>query len=182
MPCDIKLDDISLHILDIVQNSIRAKADFIEISLKISAADNMLEVIIKDNGSGFDVSKYKESLKNTDNKTGGIGLLIFKESAEKTGGSFSLKSALEKGTQVSAKYVLNSSLRLPVGDIAATLEALLLCCPEIDYAFQYQTDEKSFIFDTKSVKNILEDIPIDNPQVIRFIKDYLKENIDNLTI
>ena len=77
MPDKIELNEISLNILDIVQNSIKANASLVHIYVNISTLDNLLTVIIKDNGSGFDVKAYEDTKDKNKNKHGGYGIPLF---------------------------------------------------------------------------------------------------------
>lgn len=183
MPDEIKLNELSLHILDIVQNSIRANASIVHISINICTSDNLLTVSIGDNGDGFDVSAYENAIKEfspNDNLKRGHGIPLFKRSAEITGGSFKILSAEGKGTEIAATYILNSPDRVPLGDIDETVEILITCCTDVDFVYTYSVDNHGFVLDTRHVKEILENIPINNPETVKFIKTYLKENTENL--
>lgn len=179
MPDKIRLKELSLNVLDIVQNSIKANASLVHIFVNISTLDNLLTITVKDNGSGFDVNAYKNSLnigKRNHNKQGGCGISLFKESAEKTGGSFKIISTVGKGTEIISSYILNSPCRSPLGDINATIEALFFCCNNTDFVYTYKVDEESFTLSTKEIKEIMGNIPVNNPETAEFIKAYLKEN------
>lgn len=178
-----ELNEISLNILDIVQNSIKARASLVHIFVDISTSDNSLIIKVKDDGSGFDVNAYENAQnkkKYNGNKHGGYGIMLFKESAEKTGGYFKISSIIGKGTEITSAYILNSPCRLPLGDINATVEALVFCCTDVDFVYTYKVDEGSFTLSTKEIKEIIGNIPINNPEVVNFVKAYLKENTDNL--
>lgn len=186
MPYIIKLDELSLHILDIVQNSIKAKSSLVHILLNISTTDNLLTITVKDNGSGFDVKAYENTQKNksdTDssvNNHGGYGIPLFKESAEITGGFLRITSTEGKGTEITAAYILNSPKRLPLGDINATVETLFFCCTDVDFVYTYKVDEEGFTLSTKEIKELIGNVPINNPDIAKHIKALLKENTDIL--
>ena len=182
MPDKIELNEISLNILDIVQNSIKANASLVHIYVNISTLNNLLTVIIKDNGSGFDVRAYENTnTKNKHkNKHGGYGIPLFKESAEKTGGRFKISSSIGHGTEVISTYILNSPCRAPLGDINATMETLIFCCSDVDFVYTYEVDGESFTLNTKEIKEMIGNIPINNSEVSNFVKAYLKENTDDL--
>lgn len=181
MPNIIELNELSLNVLDIVQNSIRANASLVHIFVSISTLNNLLTIAVKDNGSGFDVNTYENALNESIyHRQGGYGIPLFKESAEKTGGSFKIFSAAGKGTEIISSYILNSPYRLPLGDINATIETLFFCCTDINFVYTYKVDEESFTLSTKDVKRIMGNIPINNPETAQFIKEYLKENTNIL--
>lgn len=178
-----ELNEISLNILDVVQNSIKSASSLVTILVSINTADNSLIIKVKDNGSGFDVKAYENTQKqkrHNGSKRGGYGIMLFKESAEKTGGHFEISSVIGKGTEITSAYILNSPCRLPLGDINATVEALIFCCTDVDFVYTYKVDGGSFTLSTKEIKEIIGNIPINNPEVVKFVKAYLKENTDNL--
>ena len=180
MPDKIELNEISLNILDIVQNSIKADASLVHIYVNISTFHNLLTVNVKDNGSGFDVKAYENTKNISKNKHGGYGIPLFKESAEITGGRFKISSVAGHGTEVTSTYILNSPCRAPLGDINATIETLIFCCANVDFVYTYEVDGKSFTMNTKKIKEIIGNIPINNTEVSDFVKAYLKENTDDL--
>lgn len=174
---EIKLDELSLNILDIVLNSVKANASLVHISVDISTIDNCLTITIKDNGCGFDVDAYENSInKRVCNDHRGRGIPLFKKSAEMTGGSFKMISTPGKGTEITSSYVLDSPCRIPLGNINSTIEALFFCCINTDFVYIYTVDDESFTLSTKDIKKIMGNIPVNNPDTAAFIKDYLKEN------
>lgn len=177
-----ELKELSLNILDIAQNSIRANSTLIEISVIISTAENSLIITVKDDGCGFDTAECEKRLQKVDNsnRNNGLGLLLLKNSAEKTGGKIELCSKKGSGTEIKAFYILNSPLRPPLGDVEETVEALMFCCKDIHFIFTFKQDAREFVLDTVQIKDILGKIPIDTPEVKEFIKEYLKENINFL--
>lgn len=174
------MTELSLNVLDIAQNSIKAKASLIEISVDISTKENAMTIVIKDNGCGMS----KETLeKVTDpfyttrtTRKVGLGVPFFKMSAEMTGGSFDISSEIGKGTRIEAKYVLDSIDRMPLGDMPATVETLVVYNTDIDFIYNYNIDGEGFTLDTVQMKEILGGIPLDNPDVKEYIRDFLKEN------
>ncbi len=180
MPNKIELNEISLNVLDIVQNSVKANASLVHIFVNISTLDNLLTVIVKDNGSGFDVKAYEDSKDKNKNKHNGYGIPLFKESAEKTGGWFKISSAVGQGTEITSAYILNNPCRIPLGDINSTVQSLVFCCTDVDFVYTYSVDEKSFTLNTKDIKESIGNVPINNSEVYNFVKAYLKENTDNL--
>lgn len=180
MPDKIELNEISLNILDIVQNSIKANASFVHIFVNISTFNNLITVTVKDNGRGFDVKAYENTKDKSKNKHGGYGISLFKESAEKTGGWFKISSTAGHGTEITSAYILDSPCRAPLGDVNATVGSLIFCCTDVDFVYTYEVDDKSFTLNTKEIKEIIGKIPINNSEVSNFVKAYLKENTDNL--
>jgi anti-sigma regulatory factor (Ser/Thr protein kinase) len=180
------MKDLSLHILDIVQNSIRAKAKLIEIEINELPKENQLIITITDDGSGMNPEQLKSAIdpfytSRTTRKVG-LGLSLFKQNAEMTGGTFNLESELGKGTKVTATFGLNHLDRPVMGDLVGTL-LILICTPEeIDYVIKHQTPSGKFVLDTREIKQTLENVPINNPEVRSFLKEMLKENLEQIQI
>ena len=173
--------EISLNILDIVQNSISARASVIDITVNINTYSDTLTIVITDNGCGMSKEKLLKVVDPfyTTRKTrkNGFGIPFFKAAAEITGGSFKINSEKEKGTTVKAVFVLSSIDRMPLGDMTSTLISLINANCRIDFIYNYSVDEKSFTLDTRQLKATLGDIPINLPEITQYITDYLSENI-----
>lgn len=176
------MTELSLNILDIANNSIRAGAQLIEIEVRINRKDDTLSIQIADNGCGLS----KEQLANVEDpffttrttRTVGLGIPFFKQEALDTGGSFHIKSDPGIGTTVTGIFGLSHIDRMPLGDINSTIYTLIITNTTIDFMYSYELDASSFNLDTRIMRDILCDIPFHSPQVAIFIKDYLKENQD----
>lgn len=178
------MTELSLNVLDVAQNSIRAKASLTEISVEIHTDKNSLVITVEDNGCGMDKETVKRAADpffttRTAGKTG-FGVPFFKMSAEMTGGSFKIVSEKDKGTKMTAYYVLDSINRMPLGDMPSVIEALTLCNTDIDFIYNYSVDGKGFTFDTVKVKKILEGVPLNTPEVKQFIGEFLRENTEEI--
>lgn len=174
------MTEISLNILDVAENSTRAKASLVAISVAVNTAADQLTVSIEDDGCGMtaDQAAHVTDPFFTTRKTRkiGLGIPFFKYAAESTGGSFSIRSELGKGTTVTAVFGLSHIDRMPLGDINSTIITLITCHPDTDFLYTYRYNEASFELDTRSFREILGDIPFDTPQVAAYIKEYLSEN------
>lgn len=175
------MTEISLNILDVAQNSVRAEASLIEIEVNADSAKDILSVSIKDNGCGM----TKEQVQNVTDpffttrttRKIGLGIPFFKLAAESTGGSFSIVSEPGKGTLVNAEFVLSSIDRMPLGDMTDTMHALITLNCGIDFVYTYAHDGRSFALDTREFREILGDgIDFSAPEVSAYIKEYLNEN------
>lgn len=178
--------EISLHILDIVQNSIKAGADSIEIKISVHTDTKRIKVEIGDNGCGMS----KEQLRQCENpfftsrttRKVGLGIPFLKQSAECTGGAFSIWSKEGQGTRITAEYCTDHIDCIPIGDINATIYSLVIMNGKLDFYYQYQVDERQFVLDTKAIREMIGDIPFDSYEISAFIKDFLEENkkeVDN---
>lgn len=175
--------ELSLNILDIVQNSIVANANLIEIKLD-EITENTLEITVTDNGKGMS----KEQLKNVQSpfftsrttRKVGLGVPLFKMASEMTGGTFTIDSELNKGTQLKATFDTAHIDFTPVGDIPGTISLLVSCNPDIDFVYSQARNGNSFTLDTRELRAVLEDVPLNSPDVVAWIKDSVNEGIQEL--
>ena len=180
------MKDLSLHILDIVQNSIRAKASLIGIEILEHPNEDQLIITITDDGCGMSPEQVNRAIdpfytSRTTRKVG-LGLSLFKQNAEMTNGSFQVESELGKGTKVTAIFGLNHIDRPVMGDLVGTLLILISSPGETDYVFKHQTPSGEFILDTREVKQVLENVLITHPDVRTFLKEMLQENLEQIQI
>lgn len=178
------MKELSLHILDIVQNSIRAKATKIEILINENIKNNIFEVTIKDNGKGMSqelIEKVKDPFATTrTTRKVGLGIPLLLEACIRCDGNLDIQSQERVGTTIVGTFKHNHIDRAPLGDIVNTITILILSSPEIRYIFTYSIDNVVFTMDTEEIKKILEGVPINDLNIIEWIKEYLKENIDSL--
>lgn len=178
--------EISLHILDIVQNSIKAKSTLIIIDIKVDITEDKLAIRITDDGVGISkdmLNKVTDPFTTSrTSRNVGMGIPFFKMAAENSGGSFEINSKEGMGTVVDATFIISSIDRVPLGDIEETIGVLLSGSPDKDFIMYYQIIDKhgsrEFNFDTREIKEDLEDISIDEYEIVSVIKKYIKENIE----
>ncbi|HIZ06569.1 MAG TPA: ATP-binding protein [Candidatus Eubacterium avistercoris] len=176
------LPEISLNILDIAENSARAKATYIEIIIDISSREHLMHVGIKDNGCGMTPEELQAVTdpfftSRTTRKVG-LGIPFLKQSAECTGGTFSIESKKGVGTNVSVTYHTDHIDCMPLGDITETMVTLITSHDEIDFWFAYKVDGEGFQLDTREIKEILGDIPLSEPEVRMFIQEFIAERVE----
>lgn len=175
------MKDLSLHIMDIVQNSIVAEADHITLVLKIVEQPQRLICEIIDNGRGMDADFLKkvtdpfETTRTT--REVGLGLPLLKLSAEMTGGSLVIRSKPMKGTTVTADFHVEHIDRIPLGDISETVTLLIKAHPEVKWTIQFISFKSDFILDTDEIKQQLGDVPINHYDVLEWIQNTLIEGI-----
>ena len=174
------MDDISLHILDISENSIRAQATRIEIILTRDAKNDLFRVEVIDDGRGMDpetLAKVRDPFFTTKGKKTGLGIPLLAQAAEQTGGTVSIESAPGTGTRVSITFTWSHVDRPAIGSMADTLLTLIAGHPDLDYVYEEREDGRVFRFDTREIKNDLEGVPINTPEALRAIRGMLKEQI-----
>ena len=175
------MQELSLNILDIAQNSVVAAASLIEIDIAVYGENNkMLSITIKDNGKGMD----RQTLENVTNpfftsrttRKVGLGIPLFKMAAEQTGGNFDIQSAVGVGTTVKAVFDTSNIDCTPLGDIWDTVAILIQMNEDIDFVYTASRGEESFVCDTRQLKEIMEGAPLSDPMVVRWIKEFIEEN------
>jgi signal transduction histidine kinase len=134
------MEDVSLHILDIVENALRAGAKNVEIRLaQVKRADRLV-LEVTDDGEGMNDETRRHSLDpfftTKRGKRVGLGLPLLAQAAEEAGGTLEVHSALGKGTKVIATFGLSHIDRKPLGDIEQTLQCLKATHPEVRFRFE----------------------------------------------
>lgn len=173
--------DLSLHIMDIIQNSLSAKADRIDITISALTDIDLLEIEIKDNGIGMDENFLKD-IKNPFKTTRttrkvGLGISLFEASAKSASGELSINSKKNSGTEVKACFKISHIDRLPLGDIAETLTTLIVAQPNVEYNLVIDNKKEQFIFNSLEIKKTLGEVAITQFEVIKWIGEYVNEGI-----
>ena len=177
------MEELSLHLLDLIQNSVKAGASLVEIIITEKAG--LLTIILEDNGCGMseEFLQRVESPFTTTRTTRkvGLGIPLFKQAALMAGGDFSITSAPGKGTRIVATFQLDNIDRAPMGDLAGTMLQQVMSTPASpDYRLEYTVGEDSFEFDTRQIRELLGGVALDSPDVVIWMKDYLTEGIREL--
>ena len=181
------MKELSLNILDIAENSVKANAALTEIEILENA--DILTLIIKDNGCGMS----KETLLSVTDpfyttrttRKVGMGLPLLKLEAEMTGGNISVESKHfsefpdSHGTVVTAVFYKNHIDFTPLGDVVATMITLIQGHPDSDFNFLHKTESFTVQLNTTEVREVLGDVPLNSYEVIKWIEEYLKEQYIN---
>ncbi len=182
------MKELSLNILDITENSVKAGATLTEIS--ISETENDLVLTITDNGHGM-TSDILLSVTNpfTTTRTTrkvGLGLPLLKLAAEQTGGEVVITSKHESefpdshGTIVKAVFHKNHIDFTPLGDVVSSITTLIQGHPDTDFLFIHSFGEGEIRLDTRELRAMLEGVPLDTYEVIKWIEEYLKEQYSEI--
>lgn len=176
------MKDLSLHILDIAQNSTRAKASLVEIFIAVDTSTGVLSLSIRDNGTGMPESLVKmvddPFVTTRTTRKVGLGIPLLKQRALQCEGSFVISSKVGEGTSISATFKLDNIDTPPLGDIAGVIAMLASGHPSIDFVYTHIYNEKSYVFDTREVKEVLGSTPINEPSIVIFLKQMISENLD----
>lgn len=178
------MNELSLHILDICQNSINADATLINIIVEEDIKNDCYKVLIGDNGKGMSektLSEVSDPFFTTrSTRKVGLGVSMFKVATQMCNGNFSIDSIEGKGTVVTAIFEHGHIDRAPLGDICETIIILMLNEKNIDIYYEHIYNNNKYIFDTKEIKKVLGDVPFTEYSVILWIKDNIVNGIKNL--
>lgn len=175
---------ITDHILDIVQNSIRANATLIEIIVEENKKNDFYSLIISDNGCGMDEETLKKAANPffTSRKTRGVGLglSLLKQNAEMAGGNFSLYSVVNKGTEVKARFQLSNVDRPPLGDVWNMFYYTILSNETIDFHYIHKTDNGTFEIQSEEIKRSLEGVSLQQKEIREAILELIQNNLKEI--
>jgi hypothetical protein len=171
--------DLSLHLLDIIQNSLKAGASRIEVRIDADLSRDRLSLQVIDNGSGMDtdlLSRVTDPFVTTrTTRSVGLGIPLFREAATITGGSFTIDSTPGIGTKLQAEFVLSNVDRLPLGDLADTFVGLVLSDPTRTYVIAFSAGEKRFDLDLDEIRQQLIDVPLNDINVLDWLQELIEE-------
>lgn len=177
--------ELSLHILDLVQNSITAGATLVTIEVIQDSENDVLIIVIKDDGKGMDEAFLKKVISpfattRTTRKVG-LGIPMFKQCAEMCNGSFELTSEVGVGTELRATFQKSHMDLPPIGDLVDTIRSLILGAPEKpDFQLLYKIDDRAFDFDTREIRQVLGGVPLNESAVMEWIHEALKEGFSEV--
>jgi len=170
-----------LHILDIVENSIEAGATRVELIVDEDRQADQLVVSVSDNGQGMDEAYVRRVLDpfvtSRTTRRVGLGLPLIAATAERCGGGLSIESVKGKGTKVKVTFQLSHIDRPPLGDMKSTVLSIAVGRSDVDLRYVHRVDGRTFELDTAEVKRLLDGVPLSNPTVLRWLNEYLDQDI-----
>ena len=180
------MKELALHVLDIAQNSISARSTLIEISVTEDLIEDKLIIQVKDNGCGM----TPELLDNvadpfittrTSRKVG-LGIPFLKQAAIECNGDLWIRSIPREGTLLTAEFQYSHIDRMPLGNIVDTIATLLIGNDSFDLVYRHQVNGNECVLDTREIKDAIQDVPLDHPEVIQWVRDTLNHEINELTM
>lgn len=179
------MEDLSLHILDIVENSVTAGADLVTVSVCEDREKDLLTIEIVDNGQGMADAVLRKSTdpfftRKTTRRVG-LGLSLLRQAAETANGAFSIESKEGEGTTVRASFQHSHIDRQPLGDMEGTMETLVIGNPGVDFIYRRTKKGQVSVFDTRAVRKELSGISMSSPAAIRIIRRHLRRSGGNLS-
>lgn len=176
--------ELSLHILDVLQNAVEAGATCIGLTIEEDSAGDRLAITVHDNGKGMPeelAARVLDPFVTTrETRHVGLGLPLLAAAAERAGGGALVRSQPGKGTTVTAAFQLRSWDRAPLGDLPGTLLAVLLGQTGVDLVYTHRVDGREFHCDTRELRQELGDVPLTHPKVRAWLREYLDEGIKGL--
>jgi len=173
------MEELSLHILDIAENSVAATADKIEIRISEDKEKDLLSIEIIDNGVGMDKKTLEKALNpfytSKTVRRFGLGLSLLSEAAKAANGHLSMQSKKGEGTRIKADFQRSHIDRQPLGDIGQTIITLIIGNPEIDFIFEHKRNGHTYCLDTRKIKAQLNELPINSLAGIRMLRENLKK-------
>lgn len=171
--------ELSMHILDLVQNSIAAGASRVEIDVSADTKSDRLTISVADNGRGMSAdfaSRIDDPFTTTRTvRRVGLGIPMFAQAARACDGDLAVESRPGEGTVVTGHFKMSHIDRAPLGDIAATLMAIIAANPEVSLRYTHRVDDREFVLDTDAIKSELDGVPINEGPVLKWIGEYVRE-------
>ncbi|MFA6926265.1 MAG: ATP-binding protein [Bacteroidales bacterium] len=180
------MNDLALHLLDIVQNSLVAGASFITIEVDENPAGNLLTISVKDNGRGMSPEQVQKLsapffTSRTTRKVG-LGVPLLEHTAEQSGGGLEVVSVPGKGTCLTTRFQYDHLDRPPLGDVANAVVLMISANPGVDFAYKYTYNGRSYNVDTLQLKEVMGDLPLNDLYVMEMIEEMIKENQSDLKV
>jgi hypothetical protein len=176
--------ELSLHIMDILENGLAAGATLIDLRVVESRKDNRLQIAIKDNGRGIPSHRLDEVTNpfftTRTTRRVGLGLSLFSEAARRCKGEFHIESREGEGTEVSASFQLDHIDLAPMGDMAGSLTSLIMGNADVDFVYVHEVNGQTFRLDTREVKRELDGLPINHPEVVQYLAGLIRESLEEM--
>ncbi len=176
------MEDLSLHILDIVENSIRAGATYVQIFISIDEKNDLLTLEILDNGKGMNEETKLKVLDpfftTKQGKEVGLGLPLLAQSAQLAGGKLELESKPDTGTLIYAEFKLSHPDCIPLGNVISTIESLVFINREVNLVFKFSKNNRNFTFDSFKFLNGNEGIS--QSRFIQLLRNKLNSGLKDI--
>ena len=176
--------ELSMHILDVVQNSLAAQATLVEIRVREDLQKDRLSIEVKDNGRGIPGALTQRVtdpfFTSRTTREVGLGLPLLKEAAERCCGHLEIQSQEGQGTKVTAHFQLDHFDRAPLGDMGETLAILITGNPGVDFFYEHEVDGKSYRLETREMREILKPMGLEDPSVLYFIRQDVQKGLKKI--
>lgn len=174
--------DLSLHILDVATNAFKASAK--NLKVVVLEDEKFIKMTITDDGCGMSEETVKNVINPfyTTRKTRkvGLGLPLFRQTLEQTGGFLKITSKLGFGTTIEGLMYTNHIDAIPLGDIGESIFVLVTNPYDVDVHFEMifkDQNKEKFVIDTKEIKEVLDGVPLSENSVMLWIKEFIQEGL-----
>ncbi len=176
------MKEIALHLLDIVQNSVKAGASHVDIGFDL-AADGLLTMSVQDDGCGMTpefVARVRSPFVTTrTTRKVGLGIPLLMQNAMQSGGNVDIQSEVGKGTLITATFHTDSIDCLPLGDLASTVATIIMGSPDTpEFSLKCSSPQGEMSFTTEEIRPALEGVSLSEPEVVQWIQQSLQEEIE----
>jgi anti-sigma regulatory factor (Ser/Thr protein kinase) len=175
------VEELALHILDLVTNSIEAGASWVIIGVDEDIKADRLVITVEDNGRGMEkdlVQRVTDPFVTTrTTRKVGLGLPLLEAAATASGGGMTIDSEKGRGTRVTATFQRSHIDRAPLGNLARTVAVVVAGNPGVRLTYRHSVDGRHFTLDTADLQERLGDVPVTNPTVLTWIEGYLAESL-----
>lgn len=176
--------ELSLHILDLVQNSLEAGATLVKLEIIENFAADTLTIRTSDNGRGMD-EKLRQLvidpfITTRTTRRIGLGLPLMDMSSKRCGGYLTINSTPGKGTIVEVQYQHSHLDRPPMGNLVETIKTILVANPALDFIYYHTVDDKTFSLSSQELIDTLDGVPLTHPDILIWLHGFLLENISDL--
>lgn len=173
--------ELSLHILDLVQNSIEAGSSIVRLDIIENKAEDFLSITVSDNGRGMHkdeiIAVRDPFVTSRTTRRIGLGLPLIEMYTKMCEGSLSIKSKKGTGTMVEAVFKYGHIDRPPLGNIKDTIKTIIIANPYLDFQYSHTVNNHRFKFEADDIRASLDGIPISHPEVIQWLDEYLEDNL-----
>lgn len=180
------MKELSLHLLDIVQNSIKAGATKIDIEIIEDTVEDLFSFSVKDNGCGMSeefVNKVRNPFTTTrTTRKVGLGIPLLEAAALQCDGGLDIESEPGVGTTLTVRFRYSHIDRAPLGDVTETMTTLISGSPDIDFVYRHSINGNAFVFKTEDCRQILQEVPLNTPDVLMWIEGTLQEGIQDIQV
>lgn len=173
--------ELSLHILDIAENSIRAGATKVEIIIREDSRKNLLTIAVNDDGKGMtkeEIKKAQDPFYTTKTvRRIGLGIPLLADAARRANGFIKLPSQPGKGTKLKAVFQLDHLDRQPMGNITSTIINLIAGNSSVDFIYKHMHNDRRFSMDTRNIRKEIGDLPINHSEILKYIRNFIDEGL-----
>ncbi|PKN51937.1 MAG: ATP-binding protein [Deltaproteobacteria bacterium HGW-Deltaproteobacteria-13] len=176
--------ELAAHILDVAENSVRAGAKTVAITINEDSTKNLLSIKIKDDGCGMTKEEIKRAFDPfyTTKKVRrfGLGIPLLANAAQMAGGKLDLKSKKGEGTRLTATFQLNHLDRQPMGNISSTIINLIAGNSFVDFIYKHRHNDRRFALDTRKIRKEIGDLPMNHFEILKYIRGVIDEGLSEI--